>query len=105
MLLRRIGRPQIPMSFENVGVIVVNLFGGDQRRLPGVDSRGKPSLEHSSLVPGNRMESEVSDPRTLRRERKLLQYCKGVRQHLRAGKIGKPKTQIKWIGHNRLEWW
>src|SRR5260370_29174484 len=49
------------------------------------------------------MYRKVTDARTLRGERELLQYRKSVRQHFGALEIWKPKTEIKWIGHNRLE--
>src|ERR1700679_770676 len=78
-------------------------FSGDQRRLPGIDSCREAALQHRSLIPRNRMQRKVSDSRTLRRERKLLQNGKSMREHFRPREISEPKTEIKWIGHNSLE--
>src|SRR4029077_12118678 len=85
-------------------IVVVNQFGGDQRGLPRIDAAWKTSLQYGSFVPGNRMQRKVTNPRTLCRERKLLQNGKRMWQHFRAREVGEPKTQIKWIGHNRLVW-
>src|SRR5271155_2524523 len=90
------------MSFEDISVVIMDLFGSDQRGLPRVDAGGKAAFQHGSLVPGDRMQGKVSDPGTLRREGELLQYREGVRQHLRPGEIRKPKTEIKRIGQNHL---
>src|ERR1700684_3440949 len=81
----------------------MNQFGGNQRSLPGIDPRRKAALEHRSLAPRNRMHRKITDPRTLLRERELLQHGKSMWQHLRPGKITEPKTEIDWIGHIDLE--
>src|SRR5579862_842118 len=48
------------------------------------------------------MQRQIAHAGPLRRKRKLLQHGESVRQHLRAGEVGEPKAEIKWVGHNRL---
>src|ERR1700686_3515388 len=89
------------MRLEDIGVVVVNGFGGNQGCLPRINPSWKLALQNCCLIPGNWMQRKVTDARALRRKWEVLQYGKGVRQHFRPGKIGKPKAEIKGVRHSR----
>ena len=77
----------------------MNQVGGDHdgflRRNPG----GEAAFQHGGLVPRDGLHGGVSDARTLRRKRRLLQDREHVRQHRGSEEIGKPQAQIEGIGH------
>ena len=85
------GIHKIPVRFEDVRIVVVNQLGGDQRRLPGIDTGGKAPLQHGSFIPRHRMQRKITDAGALSRKRELLQHGKSVRQHFRDQKNQRTK--------------
>ena len=59
-------------------------------------------LKNSRLIPGNRLDNNISNSGTLSGKRELLQYSRGSRQHFLEFKIWKPEAQIKRISHSNV---
>jgi hypothetical protein len=91
--------PEIPVGFEDVGVIVVEKFDDLGNRLLGCDARTVAALEDGGLAPGDGLDGGVGYAAARRRKRDLAKYADGARENLGLIEAGEPEAQIKRVGH------
>ena len=96
-----VGCPKIPVSIEDVGVVVVDEVGSDQHCLLGRDAGRITALENTGLVPGDWLHDGIGNARALSGKRELLEHGVKVREHRRSGEVGKPETEIERIDHSK----
>ena len=92
-------RPEIPIGFEDVGVVVVQKFDDFGDGLFGCDAGTVASLEDGGFAPGDRLNGGVGYAAARRRKRDLAQDADGAREDLGLIEAGEPEAQVKRVGH------
>src|SRR5207253_1961067 len=93
--------PEIPHRLKLVSMIAMQMHDCDFDSLLGGSAGVKRLLEDKRLVPGNGVNTEITDARLRARIWELLQSREVPRHHLRFVEAGKPKTEVEAIRHAR----
>src|SRR5690349_9661259 len=80
--------PEIPISLENIGVVVVNEIGGYSCGLVRGDAGIEAPLENRRLVPRNGLHRCICNSEAGRRKGKLLQHADCEGENLRLFEAG-----------------
>lgn len=91
--------PEIPIGFENVGIIVVEKFDDLGDRLLGCDTGTEAAFEDGGLAPGDGLNRGVGYAATRCRKRDLTKDADGARENLGFIEAGEPEAQVKRVGH------